>query len=176
MPTGYVISEKSFEYNDEIYYTGEDDGGTPQKVFLDRFKAEQELATLERAKWRGEEPRRYAYSLRDICAIDDEDEVGRELARIFGGGKKGKSKRQKRKEELQNILSRTSGLRGTALDKAVLAALNEEFKDTEEKEEPKIDWNDFTVPSHATDKQIDEVRKLFSSLSFYDITEVPVEE
>ena len=37
----YIVMEKSFEYNDEIYYTPESGGGNPENVFTDKEKAEQ---------------------------------------------------------------------------------------------------------------------------------------
>src|SRR4051812_36679262 len=107
---GYVIIEKNFEYNDEYYYEGEGGGGTPEHVYTDHLKAEQELSRLERDKWRGEQPGQYSGEFTCVALTDneDEEEVGQELARIFPNLVQGKpSKRQKRKVELQTQLART---------------------------------------------------------------------
>jgi hypothetical protein len=44
MAIAYVVMETSFEYNDEIYHTGESPGGNPFKVFRKRDVAEKEAA------------------------------------------------------------------------------------------------------------------------------------
>lgn len=44
----YVVTEISFEYNDEYYYQGESDGGTPVKAFSTKEKAEEALPEYTR--------------------------------------------------------------------------------------------------------------------------------
>ena len=39
--TAYVIMNVHFEYDDNYYNSSEDEGGSPQKVYLDRKRAEQ---------------------------------------------------------------------------------------------------------------------------------------
>ena len=44
MAVAYVVMQTSFEYNDEIYHTGESFSGNPTKIYRNRESAELEAA------------------------------------------------------------------------------------------------------------------------------------
>lgn len=44
----FVVTEVSFEYNDEYYYTGESDGGTPVKAYSTKEKAKAAIPEYTR--------------------------------------------------------------------------------------------------------------------------------
>lgn len=61
--TAYLVIEKSSDYNDEIFYV---DGGSPQKLFLDRKEA-VEYAKLQNARnYKMVNPCMYGYELSEV--------------------------------------------------------------------------------------------------------------
>lgn len=75
MKTYYVISEIGFEYNDEIYYIGEGEAGTPKRVLENRSEAARMLKSLEASRFsqmlnsndRWDTFSMYCYDISDIC-------------------------------------------------------------------------------------------------------------
>lgn len=166
MPKAYIIAEVSYEYNDEIYHTGNDGASysSPDEIFLDKTKAHEKRDKLERNHWRGLEVSQYAYSTGELTDLED-DELKTRLTEILRKG----SKATKRRQELQKKLSKA--LTGKALEKALDAAVEEEFAGEDGVE---VDIECFTVPEDATDEQIDEIRKVFNQLAFYEVLEAPL--
>lgn len=77
MATGYVLLETSFEYNDEINYSGEEDSGKPVMVYLDENKAKEEMfeKTLSKLKDKNEALNSYGYELRDVINENNIDVI-----------------------------------------------------------------------------------------------------
>lgn len=67
----YVISEISFEYNDEYYYQGESDGGTPVEAFSTKERAKQELPVYTR-NWIKEQSESKWGSIQDYIGEDED--------------------------------------------------------------------------------------------------------
>lgn len=65
----YVIFERGFEYNDEIYSEPDSGGGTPKKVFFSKKEAIDEVNRLNASELKGCCLSNYAYDLSDICDI-----------------------------------------------------------------------------------------------------------
>jgi len=63
----YVIFEKGFEYNDEVYSETESGGGNPQKVTFSKEDAKKLVMELNRKELRGCDIRNYTYDLDDLC-------------------------------------------------------------------------------------------------------------
>ena len=76
MKKAYVVMEVSWEYNDEIYYTTDDGAGQPERVFLDKKKAEEYAVekTADTIRGAGHLISEKYYSLSDILRNVDEDE------------------------------------------------------------------------------------------------------
>lgn len=55
----WVIQEIGWEYNDEYYYRGNSEGGTPKKVYFDHARAVVDCAMLNAAKWKEQQDTRY---------------------------------------------------------------------------------------------------------------------
>lgn len=74
MSKGYVILEVGFEYNDEIYHTGNygETYEAPSKVYTNKDKAEAELVKLTNEKLRGEYIDRYGYGVDEFAKDEDE--------------------------------------------------------------------------------------------------------
>ncbi len=83
MKKAYVVVEKSYEYNDEVYYEPEGGGTHPLKVFLKSDKAQAELERLELAQWKNfsnnkwSGPGYYAYDFNELLVNPDsfEDDI-----------------------------------------------------------------------------------------------------
>ena len=73
MVKGYVILEVGFEYNDEIYHTGNygETYAAPNTVFMDKDKAIEEVDKLNVNKLRGEYLDYYGYGVEEFA--NDED-------------------------------------------------------------------------------------------------------
>lgn len=69
----WIVMEISWQYNDEYYYTGEGDAGTPQKVFFDKKKAEEQALDLNVKALSTQGMTGHYESLGDVLTIDQED-------------------------------------------------------------------------------------------------------
>jgi len=65
----YVILNKGYEYNDEIYSEPESGGGTPKKIFFTKSDAQKEVLKLNIEEMKETDIESYAYDLSDI--VDD---------------------------------------------------------------------------------------------------------
>jgi len=173
----YVISKVSFEYNDEIYHTGEDETyQTPSQVYLDKKKAKEAAHLLELKEWKGLDLSSYCYNWNEIVSRSlGDDALAVELAKIFSSSRATRpSTYEKRKQSLDSIFAST--LKGTALVKAVEAALEEEFPDGDnEVKLPQVDLDSWSVPEDATVGQIEQCMNLFT-LRFFVVNEVLMSE
>lgn len=67
----YVILNKGYEYNDEIYSESESGGGHPKKIFFTKEDAQKEINKLNILEFKQTNIDGYAYDLGDI--VDDVD-------------------------------------------------------------------------------------------------------
>jgi hypothetical protein len=67
MPKVYIIQELGQEYNDEYYSIN--DKGTPEKVFFNKQRAEEEFYKLEIERWKGLDLYQYDYETYDYEEI-----------------------------------------------------------------------------------------------------------
>ncbi len=65
--TAYVVFEKGFEYNDEVYHEAEVNGGAPKRVTFSKDDANRLVVELNRKSIRGCDIRSYAYDIEDLC-------------------------------------------------------------------------------------------------------------
>lgn len=67
MSTMYVVLRLGYEYNDEIYYRGESEGGSPIKIFHDKQIAEHycKVKNIQMLK-SGRAPYEYCYNYDEI--------------------------------------------------------------------------------------------------------------
>lgn len=70
---GYVVLQKGFEYNDEVYSTTESGGGNPHKIFFTKEGAEEEVEKMNIEEFKQTNITHYSYDIEDIC--DDSDEL-----------------------------------------------------------------------------------------------------
>lgn len=70
---GYVVLQKGFEYNDEVYSTTESGGGNPHKIFFTKEGAEEEVEKMNIEEFKQTNITQYSYDIEDIC--DDSDEL-----------------------------------------------------------------------------------------------------
>lgn len=68
MKKGYVILEIGYEYNDEIYHTGNygESYEAPNKIYTDKVKADADLVTKNLEKFKGLELGYYCYGIDEI--------------------------------------------------------------------------------------------------------------
>jgi hypothetical protein len=62
----YIVQKVGYEYNDEVNYRPECDGGTPEKVFSSALKAEKYADKLNLEELSGCQIRGYGYSDREV--------------------------------------------------------------------------------------------------------------
>jgi hypothetical protein len=67
----YVILNKGYEYNDEIYHEPESGGGTPKKIYFTKADAKKEVIRLNIKEMKGTDIQQYAYDLEDIVGDVD---------------------------------------------------------------------------------------------------------
>lgn len=79
----YVVIEKGWEYNDEIYYRAESGGGIPMKVFKDKHKADTWAREQNIKCVRGQELCSFYYDLEDILGNVTEEYFKNFYSRIF---------------------------------------------------------------------------------------------
>jgi hypothetical protein len=64
--TYYIIQRIGYEYNDEVYHTTESGGGTPEKVYSDKQKAQDRCDELNATELSGCAIMEYGYSFEEI--------------------------------------------------------------------------------------------------------------
>jgi hypothetical protein len=69
----YVVLQKGFEYNDEVYSQSESGGGHPHKIFFTEEAARQEVKRMNLKEFKETNITEYSYDIEDIC--DDPDEL-----------------------------------------------------------------------------------------------------
>jgi hypothetical protein len=62
----YVIVRISHEYNDEIYQSGQSEGGVPEQVFEDKELAEQACLERNALEFKGLNVKDYCYNINEI--------------------------------------------------------------------------------------------------------------
>ncbi len=77
----YVVVERGFEYNDEIYDLNEEQ--SPRHVFLDKTSALREAETRNVEQIRQFNPLAFCYGLDEITSLQRE-ELGRRVSEILG--------------------------------------------------------------------------------------------
>ena len=70
---GYVVLQKGFEYNDEIYSSSESGGGNPHKIFFTKEGAKEEVEKLNIEEFKQTNITEYTYDIEDIW--DDPNEL-----------------------------------------------------------------------------------------------------
>lgn len=71
--TGYVVLQKGFEYNDEVYSQSESGGGHPHKIFFTIEAAREEVEKMNLKEFKETNITEYTYDIEDIC--DDPDDL-----------------------------------------------------------------------------------------------------
>ncbi len=66
----YVILQKGFEYNDEIYSDSE--GGSPSLVTFDLEGAKNKVKELNISEYKKVSLRDYAYDMEDVLSVDED--------------------------------------------------------------------------------------------------------
>jgi hypothetical protein len=64
--TAYVVFEKGYEYNDEIYHLPDVSGGDPKRVTFSKEDAKNLITVLSRDSFRGLDIGNYTYDLKDV--------------------------------------------------------------------------------------------------------------
>ena len=70
---GYVVLQKGYEYNDEIYSQAESGGGHPHKIFFTQEGAREEVEKMNISEFKNTNISEYFYDVEDIC--DDPEEL-----------------------------------------------------------------------------------------------------
>lgn len=73
MRNAYVVMQKGFEYNDEIYNEVDGGAGHPSKIFFTKQASDEEVERLNIEEIRKNEISYYFYDIEDIC--DDPDKL-----------------------------------------------------------------------------------------------------
>ena len=69
---GYIILQKGFEYNDEVYSEPENGGGHPKKIYFNRENALSEVKRLNIKDFKETNISLYSYEIEDICEDPEE--------------------------------------------------------------------------------------------------------
>ena len=69
----WIVMEIGWQYNDEYYYTDDNDSGTPQKVYFDKKKAEEAALDMNIKALKSSGLTGYYESLSGILEIDEAD-------------------------------------------------------------------------------------------------------
>ena len=77
----FVVVERGFEYNDEIYELEED--AAPRHVFLDKESARREAEFRNVDQLRTVNPLAFCYELAEVCSLDAE-QLQERIANILG--------------------------------------------------------------------------------------------
>jgi hypothetical protein len=76
----YVILQRGFEYNDEIYSNYESGSGFPKTIFFTKKAALEQVRKLNIAEFKSQNLSDYCYDIEDIC---DDVEKLEELLKTF---------------------------------------------------------------------------------------------
>ena len=68
----YVVLQKGFEYNDEVYSQAESGSGHPHKIFFTEEAAREEVERMNIKELKETNITEYAYDIEDICDYPDE--------------------------------------------------------------------------------------------------------
>jgi hypothetical protein len=66
---GFIVLEKGYEYNDEIYSEPEGGGGSPKRIFLSRPDAQEYLKELNYESYKENDLEQYAYDIEDVLNV-----------------------------------------------------------------------------------------------------------
>ena len=69
---GYVVLQKGFEYNDEVYSESESGGGHPRKIYFNKQTALDEVKRLNINEFKNTDISLYSYEIEDICENPEE--------------------------------------------------------------------------------------------------------
>ncbi len=69
---GFVVLEKGYEYNDEIYHEPESGGGAPIKIYLKREDANEYLIEKNIQAYKENDISQYSYDVKDCLSVDFE--------------------------------------------------------------------------------------------------------
>lgn len=69
----YIILQKGYEYNDEIYSESDSGAGHPQKVFFNRESAQKECQRLDILEFKKTNITEYTYDIEDILNCDESE-------------------------------------------------------------------------------------------------------
>ncbi len=69
----YVVLQRGFEYNDEVYSQSESGGGHPHKIFFTEEAARKEVEIMNIKEFKITNITDYTYDIEDIC--DDPEEL-----------------------------------------------------------------------------------------------------
>lgn len=67
---GYIVLEKGFEYDDNIYHELDGGGGQPKKIFFTKLAGQEEINRLNIERFKNLNISHYTYSIEDICDPD----------------------------------------------------------------------------------------------------------
>jgi hypothetical protein len=69
----YIILQKGYEYNDEIYSESDSGAGHPQRVFFNRESAQKECQRLDILEFKKTNITEYTYEIEDILNCDESE-------------------------------------------------------------------------------------------------------
>ena len=69
----YIILQKGYEYNDEIYSESDSGAGHPQKVFFNHESAQKECQRLDILEFKKTNITEYTYDIEDILNCDESE-------------------------------------------------------------------------------------------------------
>ena len=69
----YIILQKGYEYNDEIYSESDSGVGHPKKVFFNRESAQKECQRLDILEFKKTNITEYTYDIEDILNCDESE-------------------------------------------------------------------------------------------------------
>jgi hypothetical protein len=69
---GYVVLQKGFEYNDEVYSESDSGGGHPRKIYFNKQTALAEVKRLNINEFKNTDISLYSYEIEDICENTEE--------------------------------------------------------------------------------------------------------
>ena len=76
----YILCEISFEYNDEIYNSGENEGSHPSRLFLSKKAANAECRKMNLENFMETTPSQYCYDMEEIChSYEEANELSTKL-------------------------------------------------------------------------------------------------
>ena len=81
----YVILQRGFEYNDEIYSSQESGSGFPKTIFFTEKTALEQVRKLNIAEFKSQNLSDYCYDIEDICDdVEKLEELVKSLKEKYG--------------------------------------------------------------------------------------------